>query len=114
MLAINLLMVMSFMIITNNGVLHHEEAHEAIANHHGCQEGKITQDKIKMSGQFMCLEYMERPNHIKEQEIMLHSMNEIKAYNQVVTNQIIFFSTFIIVNVLLIINIYKNDIYIKN
>jgi len=100
--------------ITNNGVKHHEQAHEAIADYHGCIEGQITQNKLKQSGQFMCLEYMERPDRIKEQEIMLHSMNEIEAYNQVVLIQMIFFTMLIIVNTLLIINIYKNDIYIKD
>lgn len=109
--AINLLMIVSFIMITNNGVYHHEKAHEAIAINYGCLEGKITQDKFKQSGTFECQEYMERPDYIIEEEIMLHSMNEIEAYNQIVTNQILFFFMFMVVNTIFIVNIYKN---IKN
>ena len=106
-------MIVSFIMITNNGVMHHEKAHEAIASYHGCLEGQIAQNRIKQSGQFVCQEYMERPDHIIEQEVMLHSMNEIEAYNQIVISQMLFFMMLIIVNTILIINIYKNDIYIK-
>ncbi|MFW6377436.1 MAG: hypothetical protein ACOCZ5_02200 [bacterium] len=74
----NILLLISFFALTMETVNTHEHAHKEIAQNHGCVEWRIEQN-FKGGGEFECLQYYDNLN--KEQEQMLHSINEIVGYN---------------------------------
>lgn len=78
LLFFNFLIFVSFYSLNIEAVHTHEMAHKEIAENHGCTEYRISQN-IKGGGEFECLSYYDNIN--KEQEQMLHSINEIVSYN---------------------------------
>jgi len=58
---------------------YHEEAHIAISKYHGCTN--YTKNIGLFGGSFHCNTYETRTIASKDQEMLLHSINEIVSYN---------------------------------
>jgi len=67
------LFISSFALLTS-----HELAHKQIAVYHGCTDYKFGIDL--QSVYFQCLDYRERSEDMRLQELNLHSQNEVFGY----------------------------------
>jgi len=94
----NIILLLCFFTLTMESVNVHEHAHKEIAENHGCVDWRIDQN-WKGGGEFECLEHLNVPTEVSQQEAMLHSVNEIVTYN---TSAV---SSSIIIGVLLLMNV---------
>ena len=97
----NVFMAVAFYGQTMESQYAHEMAHKEIGENYRCLDYVITQNPLKMSSQYECLNYLEGRDI--ETETYLHSMNEIVGYNNQAISSKIQLSTVFIVNALLFV-----------
>lgn len=112
MIAINLVLGITFYGIINHGTYAHEMAHKAIAENYGCTNYSIFYDYSDASGGFICHEYIEGIDRTDER--LLHSLNEIVSYNISTVESIMCFGFLGILNSLFVLKLFKNGLIRQN